>query len=75
MPSGRTGKRRVVLAILTGIAGAIATAANYVEGFVPRLVAIVMVGVVVALTAYTGAEWMPDSSPRPTQAGSRLSIT
>lgn len=62
MPSGRIGKRRVVLAIVAGIAGAIATAANYVEGFVPRLVAIAMVGVVVALVAYH-AEAVASANP------------
>jgi hypothetical protein len=58
MSSGKPGNRRVVSAIVAGVAAALATAANYADGFVLRLVAVVAVGVAVAVATYGGARWL-----------------
>jgi hypothetical protein len=54
MVSGKPGQRRIVTAVAAGIAGAIATAANYVDGVILRLVAVVVVGIAVAVATYAG---------------------
>jgi hypothetical protein len=56
-------KRRILVALTVAITAAVATASNYVDGFIPRLIAVIVVAATAAGATFVDSEFDQDDGP------------